>query len=130
MVFFFNLFVKVLSPISSPHCFMPCFKIKELWALEKKILKVFTIYEYVCSSHLGHVTKIIFTNMSICPLFSRRLYKNGFDWPSDFRDVCNSNPKKWRHQFFRRLRAANSVVSSLIWRKFELIQGLMHVLVT
>ena len=32
--------------------------------------------------------------------------------------------------FFRRSRAANSVVSGPMWLKFELIQGFMHVLVT
>ena len=32
--------------------------------------------------------------------------------------------------FFRRSRAANSVVGSLIWPKFELIQDIMHVLIT
>ena len=32
--------------------------------------------------------------------------------------------------FFRRSRAANSVVSSLIWLKFELIQDIMHDLIT
>ena len=32
--------------------------------------------------------------------------------------------------FFRRSRAANSVVSGRIWPKFELIQDFMHVLVT
>ena len=32
--------------------------------------------------------------------------------------------------FFRRSRAANSVVRGLIWPKFELIQDIMHVLIT
>ena len=32
--------------------------------------------------------------------------------------------------FFRRSRAANSVVSGLIWPKFELVRDFMHVLVT
>ena len=32
--------------------------------------------------------------------------------------------------FFRRSRAANSVVSGPIWSKFELIQDIMHVLIT
>ena len=32
--------------------------------------------------------------------------------------------------FFRRSRAANSVVSGQIWPKFELIQDIMHVLIT
>ena len=35
--------------------------------------------------------------------------------------------EKWRHQYFRYSRAANSVVSSLICLKFKLIQALMHV---
>ena len=32
--------------------------------------------------------------------------------------------------FFRRSRAANSVISGPIWPKFELVRDLMHVLVT
>ena len=32
--------------------------------------------------------------------------------------------------FFRRSRAANSVVGGQIWLKFELIQDIMHVLIT
>ena len=32
--------------------------------------------------------------------------------------------------FFRRSRAANSVVVGQIWPKFELIQDIMHVLIT
>ena len=32
--------------------------------------------------------------------------------------------------FFRRSRAANSVVGGQIWPKFELIQDIMHVLIT
>ena len=32
--------------------------------------------------------------------------------------------------FFRRLKAANSVVGGQIWPKFELIQDIMHVLIT
>ena len=37
--------------------------------------------------------------------------------------------KKWRHQFFRRSMAANSVVSLQILIKFELIQAFMYVLI-
>ena len=33
-------------------------------------------------------------------------------------------------EFFRRSRAANSVVSGPIWQKFELIRNCMHTLVT
>ena len=33
-------------------------------------------------------------------------------------------------EFFRRSRAANSVVSGHIWPKFEPIQDIMHVLIT
>ena len=39
-------------------------------------------------------------------------------------------PLKVCGNFFRRSRAANSVVGSLIWPKFELIQDIMHVLIT
>ena len=38
--------------------------------------------------------------------------------------------KKWKHQFFRRLRAASSVVRGRIWPNFKLIQALMHDLIT
>ena len=38
--------------------------------------------------------------------------------------------KKWWRQFFRRWRAANSIVSGGIWPKFKLIQDFMHVLIT
>ena len=38
--------------------------------------------------------------------------------------------KKWWHRFFRRSRAANSIVSGGIWPKFKLIQAFMHVLIT
>ena len=37
---------------------------------------------------------------------------------------------KWWLQFFRRSKAANSVVSGWIWPKSKLIQAFMHVLVT
>ena len=48
------------------------------------------------------------------------------------------NELAWRHhfpiislwEFFRRSRAANSIVSGPIWPKFELVRDLMHVLVT
>ena len=48
------------------------------------------------------------------------------------------NELAWRHYFpieslseiFQTSRAANSVVSGLIWLKFELIQDFMHVLIT
>ena len=38
--------------------------------------------------------------------------------------------KKWKHQFFRRQRAANSVVHGRIWPNFKLIQALMYVIIT
>ena len=37
---------------------------------------------------------------------------------------------KYMGIFFRRSRAANSVVGGQIWPKFELIQDIMHVLIT
>ena len=37
--------------------------------------------------------------------------------------------KKWKHGFFRRLRAANSVVRCRIWPNFKLIQALIYVFV-
>ena len=38
--------------------------------------------------------------------------------------------KKWKGQFFRRLRAANSVVCGQIWPNFKLIEALMYVIIT
>ena len=38
--------------------------------------------------------------------------------------------KKWKHQFFRRLRAGSSVVRGRIWPNFKLIQALMYVIIT
>ena len=38
--------------------------------------------------------------------------------------------KKLKDQFFRRLRAANSVVRGRIWPNFKLIQALMYVIIT
>ena len=38
--------------------------------------------------------------------------------------------KKWKHKFFRRLRAAISVVRGRIWLNFRLIQALMYVIIT
>ena len=53
-------------------------------------------------------------------------------------DLITMNELAWRQhfpiislwEFFRRSREANSVVSGLIWTKFELVQDFMHVLVT
>ena len=44
--------------------------------------------------------------------------------------VIKQSEKKWKHQFFRRLRAANSVVRGRIWPNFKLIQALMYVIIT
>ena len=38
--------------------------------------------------------------------------------------------KKWKHQFFRRLRAATSVVHGRFQPNFKLIQALMYVIIT
>ena len=38
--------------------------------------------------------------------------------------------KKWCRRFFRRSRAAYSIVSGGIWPKFKLIQAFIHVLIT
>ena len=38
--------------------------------------------------------------------------------------------KKWKPHFFRRLRAANSVVRGRIWPTIKLIQALMYVIIT
>ena len=44
--------------------------------------------------------------------------------------VIIQSEKKWKHQFFRRLRAANSVVRGRIWPNFKFIQALMYVIST
>ena len=47
------------------------------------------------------------------------------------KDQINSNGEKAVTSiFFRRSRAANSIVSGGIWPKFKLIQAFMHVLIT
>ena len=38
--------------------------------------------------------------------------------------------KKWKHKFFRNLRAANSVVCGRIWPNFNHIQALKYVIIT
>ena len=38
--------------------------------------------------------------------------------------------KKWKHQLFRRLRAANSVVRGRICPNLKLIQALMYIIIT
>ena len=38
--------------------------------------------------------------------------------------------KKWKHQFFRHLRAASSVVRGRIWPNFKLTQAFMYVIIT
>ena len=38
--------------------------------------------------------------------------------------------KKWQDQFFRRLRAADSVVRGRMWPNFKLIQALIYVIIT
>ena len=44
--------------------------------------------------------------------------------------VIIQSEKKWKHQFFIRLRAANSVVLGRTWPNFKLIQALMYVIIT
>ena len=44
--------------------------------------------------------------------------------------VIIQSEKKRKHQFFRRLRAANSVVLGRTWPNFKLIQALMYVIIT
>ena len=38
--------------------------------------------------------------------------------------------KKWKHKFFRRLRAASSVFRGRIWQNFKLILALIYVIIT
>ena len=44
--------------------------------------------------------------------------------------ATSQSEKKWKDQFFRRFRAANSVVRSRIWPNFKLNQALMYVTIT
>ena len=46
------------------------------------------------------------------------------------RAIIQQSEKKWKHQFFRCLKAANSVVHGRIWPNFKLIQALMYVIIT
>ena len=63
---------------------------------------------------------------SVCS-FKKTSSPKGND--AHLRDIIQSE-KKCKHQFFRRLRAANSVVRGRIWPNFELIQALMYVIIT
>ena len=63
-------------------CCMPSFKIIGLPILEKKFLKLFTIYGR--GVHLGHVILDIYTNFR--SQFRRRRMKFGFDLQSGFRE--------------------------------------------
>ena len=45
-------------------------------------------------------------------------------------DLITTKREKWKHQFFRSLRAANSAVCRWIWQNFKLIQALMYVIIT
>ena len=38
--------------------------------------------------------------------------------------------EKWKHQFFRRLRAANFVVRGRVWPNFKLTKVLMYIIIT
>ena len=46
------------------------------------------------------------------------------------KDWINTKQEKWKHQFFRRFWAANSMVRGSIWPNFKLIQALMYVIIT
>ena len=75
----------------------------------------------------------ITTKMGICDidLFASKRNKTSSPKGNDahLRAIIQSE-KKWQHQFFRRLRAANSVVHGRIWPNFKLIQALMYVIIT
>ena len=67
-----------------------------------------------------------------------------FQSPNLQREIITSSPKgndahlraiiqsekEWKHQFFRCLRAASSVVRGRIWLNFKLIEALMYVIIT
>ena len=65
----------------SPQCYIPSFMKIGLPVLEKKILKVFTIYGHGC--HLGHVTRIMLINFHF---FIPESFHTKFssEWPSSF----------------------------------------------
>ena len=63
------------------HTYIPSFMKSSPPVLEKKILKVFTIYGH--GGHLGHVTRIMLTNFHF--LVSESFYtKFSSEWPSSF----------------------------------------------
>ena len=61
-----------------------------------------------------------------CKSFKKTSSPKGND--AHLRAIIQSE-KKWKHQFFRRLRAANSVVRGRIWPNFKLSQALMYVII-
>ena len=74
--------VIICTNIVELDLFMLYAKIIGLPILEKKFLKLFTIYWR--DVHLGLVTLGIYTNFH--SQFRRRRLKFGFDWQSGFRD--------------------------------------------
>ena len=60
------------------------FQDHRILVLEKKILKLFTIYG---PGGLGHVTWTWTIYINFCSPFPRKLHMQfGFDWPSGFRE--------------------------------------------
>ena len=65
----------------SPQCYIPSFMKISPPVLEKKILKVLTIYGH--GGHLGHVTRIMSTNFHF--LVPKSFHtKFSSEWPSSF----------------------------------------------
>ena len=65
----------------SSRCYIPSFMKIGLPVLEKKILKVFTIYGH--GGHLGHVTRIMLSNFHFLVPESFHT-KFSSEWPSSF----------------------------------------------
>ena len=76
-----------------------------------------------CHAHLQSLTKT--------PVKFQKDWETSSPKGNDahLRDIIQSE-KKCKHQFFRRLRAASSVVCGRIWPNFKLIEALMYVIIT
>ena len=65
----------------------------------------------------------------MCQKISRQQTSSPKGNDAHLRAIIQSE-KKWKDQFFRRLRAANSVVYGQIRPNFKLIEALMYVIIT
>ena len=75
------------------------------------------------------IDKLYYFHAAISYHLSKKLTSSPKGNDAHLRAIIQSE-KKWKHQFFRRLRAASSAVRGRIWPNFKLIEALMYVIIT